>query len=996
MTASGAHHASGARSIAADALSGFANTGDHVSVTVLTQQDLQSAKEVTAPPHCGNLPYPPDRAFVGRDAQLTKLCELFRPYEGVEQTRSHVVHGMGGIGKSTLAVHYAHRNREHYSLIWWINADSPAQIDASLAGIAAYLHPQWAAGAGVEARVAWASVWLQWHPGWLLIFDNVDEPRDAEPYLGGLTGGHHLITSRRAHGWSSARAVGLDVLDDTSAADLLHELACGESPDRRSPQYADARALATALGNLPLALHQAGAYLRQTGTTLVSFYNDLGLMLDEAASGIDPERTIARVWNVTLAAIEEQSDAAITLLYALAWLSPDDCPRGLLTPLCPDGRTLNKALGVLATYNLVHLTGPVVRIHRLLQLTLRRTPDPAGLSLTILPAARGRAEATRVLRHALYPEGAESPAPQATWDLCLSHLLVLVSTVPDGYDDAPALPLYLDTAERLHELDLDDQALPLWEGILHVYERSLPPGTPEVLHARHRMAGALMKSGEPHRALRLLDGVVADRTRLLGADHPDTLESLNDLGACRLFEGEVQSAEAVLTRAARARERVLGRSHPQTLKSRGYLATCYAMQRRPDEAVSLLEQVAAEAAHVLGPDHLDTLEYRDLLAGSLVVTSRLDEAVRLQEALVADCERALGGDDPHTLSARTDLSGFYAMAGRTQDAIALQERVVRDQERVFGTVHPGTVTARVSLADTYRDGGQKEAAAALLEVAVADCVRHLGADHPHTLRARAKLADCYKNADRVAEAVMLGEGLVADYERVLGADHQESLGARSGLADIYMCAGRLEEAISLHEQVVAHFTRVLGDNTLFTLVAVTELAYAYFLAERFDDVVRIGESAMAALGRAHMLTSHFRYVLTLSYAKLGNMDEAIAQGVQASEDWKHIQGADPSNALILRRVLSDCYWAAGQQEKAIELMEQLLADSERVLGPDHPDTLMFRYNHAWSLGAAGERGEAARLLAGVVADQARVLGPDHPDTLQSRHLHAVLAESAIR
>ncbi|MFH9134694.1 FxSxx-COOH system tetratricopeptide repeat protein [Streptomyces sp. NPDC017524] len=942
MTASGAHHASGARSIAADALSGFTNTGDHVSVTVLTQQDLHSAKEVGAPPHLWNLPYPPDRAFVGRDVQLTQLQELFRPHEGVEQTRSHVVHGMGGIGKSTLAVHYAHRNREHYGLIWWINADSPAQIDASLAALTAHLHPQWAAGVGVEARAAWASVWLQWHPGWLLIFDNVDEPRDAEPYLGGLTGGHHLLTSRRAHGWSSARAVGLDVLDDTSAADLLHELACDGSPDRHSPQYADARALATALGNLPLALHQTGAYLRQTGATLVSFYNDLGLMLDEAASGIDPERTIARVWNVTLAAVEEQSDAAITLLYALAWLSPDDCPRGLLAPLCPDGRTLNKALGVLATYNLVHLTGPAVRIHRLLQLTLRRTPDPAGLSLTSLPTARGRAEATRVLRHALHPEGAASPAPQATWDLCLPHLLVLVSTVPDGYDDTAALPLYLDAAERLHEQRLDDAALPLWEGITREYEATFPPDTPEALHARHRMAAALMASEESHRALSLLDGVVADRTRLLGADHPDTLESLHDLGCCHIYEGDVPSGEAMLARAAQGRERVLGRSHPQTLKSRGYLATCYAMQQRPDKAVSLLEQVVAESAHVQGPDHLDTLECRDLLATCLGVTSRIDEAVRLREDLVADCERALGGDDPHTLSARTSLSGYYSLAGRTQDAIALQERVVRDHERVFGTVHPDTVTARITLADEYRDGGQKEAAVTLLEVAVADCVRHLGTDHPHTLRARTRLAACLVEADREAEAVRLGEELVADYERVFGADHHQSLESRSGLADVYRKAGSLEKAISLHEQVVAHRTRVLGVTDFFTLMAKSHLALAYFEAQRFDDVVDIGESVTAALGDAHLATSFLRYALTFSYAELGNMDEAIAQGGQALADFEHIQGADHPDVLLLRRLLSDCYWEAGQKENAIELMEQLLADSERVLGPDHPDTVQVR------------------------------------------------------
>ncbi|MFD0480866.1 hypothetical protein ACFQ0B_81615 [Nonomuraea thailandensis] len=156
------------------------------------------------PAGMNGLPRRPAAAFVGRDAALTSLRQVLegKPGTGVI---SQAVLGLGGVGKSELALQYAHRHRQDYELVWWIDADSPDLIRTGLAALAQALacgiDSVAAEQATVEEAAGWAVGWLAAHPGWLVIFDNVEEVADVEPYLARLAHGHVLITTRRDIGW---------------------------------------------------------------------------------------------------------------------------------------------------------------------------------------------------------------------------------------------------------------------------------------------------------------------------------------------------------------------------------------------------------------------------------------------------------------------------------------------------------------------------------------------------------------------------------------------------------------------------------------------------------------------------------------------------------------------------------------------------------------------------------------------------------------------------
>ena len=283
--------------------------------------------DVAAPPGTHNLPRPPARVFVGRDSALGHLRGALAGDASAVVTQA--VYGLGGVGKSELALQHAVACRAEYPLIWWITAEDPGQIQAGLAALAARVCRQIATTGTTAEAAGWAVSWLQAHPGWLLILDNVSEPDDVEPLLGELTDGHIVITTRRDTGWDwIADPVRLDVLDPGPAADLI----AIRTGSRQASQDA-AASIAAELGCLPLALGQAAAYITQTRITLPEYLRRLrehpAVMYAVARAG-QAQRTIARVWDITIEAIRARHQGAIALLHVRACAathSPVPAPR---------------------------------------------------------------------------------------------------------------------------------------------------------------------------------------------------------------------------------------------------------------------------------------------------------------------------------------------------------------------------------------------------------------------------------------------------------------------------------------------------------------------------------------------------------------------------------------------------------------------------------------------------------------------------------------------
>ncbi|PFW98410.1 Regulatory protein AfsR [Nocardia farcinica] len=228
--------------------------GVNTRVVHLPAEAFRPIAEVEAPLGIDNLEPWPD-GFVGREAELARLDAAV---SGGGPVVVAAVHGLGGVGKSSLAAYWAGTRDHGCAPIIWIRADSFTAVEQGLAAFATRLQPALAEALPVEELAERGLQWLASHTGWLLILDNVEHPADIAAVRARARGGRVLITGRLSVPWQAgATVICLDVLLPGEAEQLLTRLATATGPR----DLDGATELCAALGYLPLAIEQAGAYL---------------------------------------------------------------------------------------------------------------------------------------------------------------------------------------------------------------------------------------------------------------------------------------------------------------------------------------------------------------------------------------------------------------------------------------------------------------------------------------------------------------------------------------------------------------------------------------------------------------------------------------------------------------------------------------------------------------------------------------------------------------
>jgi tetratricopeptide (TPR) repeat protein len=328
----------------------------------------------------------------------------------------------------------------------------------------------------------------------------------------------------------------------------------------------------------------------------------------------------------------------------MAWMAPDDIPRDFLAPLASDAVALNRALGVLHTYNMVSFTEQgSVSVHRLVQTVLR--------SRTL-----GREDAERALQLAV-PKGKDDAAVADQWQRVLPHIDALAESSTDGsVPTTETAEAYLDTAQYLFRQQRDGQSVALREQILLHREQVFGDTHRNTLASRSNLASAYSDAGAPERAIPLLKSILTQDEGDLGDTHPDTLIVRNNLAMAYYTAGDTGQAIPLLEVTLTQSEQVLGDTHNDTLTSRHNLGGAYVHIGAVEQAVPLLEKTLRQYVQIRGENHLTTLTVRDNLALAYAQAGDLNRAISLLETNLPMREQLLSDSHPSTEATRAALS----------------------------------------------------------------------------------------------------------------------------------------------------------------------------------------------------------------------------------------------------------------------------------------------------------------------------------------------------
>ena len=656
---------------------------------------LTDLRRERQPGNALRLPQRPEFVFGRKDL----LAELHTRLTGRDRDGPGIVAlcGLGGLGKTSVAVEYAYRHLAECGVVWQLPAEEPAALAAGLSELAGQLDGRGGPNAGdPKARVHAA---LARRDDWLLIFDNAADPVDIDGLLPPAGGGRVLITSQYPH-WPADQELDVPVLDQATAAQfLLTRTGAGSGEEAASAE------LAGELGGLPLALEQAAAYMRATGRTITDY---LGLFRDwraELMARGDPagyDNRVITTWELAFAELAH-SGLASGLLRMAACCAPEDIPLRLLLRPTP---------GVAATFG----------------------PDVAPLLAPLLDSPIACDEAVACLRRyslVSAPRDGFVSVHRLVQEITLDQLDPNVAK--DWRRAAAAL---IEAALPADAADADDPAT--WSAFAALLRHALmvlPPGSGGL----DKVATFLRAFGNDIAALQLQQQIVAACEIDPGADHPRTLAARTNLATLTGEIGDRAAACAQFADLVPALTRVLGAEHPRTLAAQASLAYWTGENGKPAAARDQFAALLPELTRMLGDESLTVLAVRANLARS---TGEAGDAAGARDqfaALLPIRQRVSGDRHPATLTTRASLAYWTGMTGDAAAARDQYATLVPIRAEVLGPEHSRTLTARGYLAHWTGEAGDPAAARDQFAALVPVMTRVFGTEHPATLQTRASL-----------------------------------------------------------------------------------------------------------------------------------------------------------------------------------------------------------------------------------------------------------------
>ena len=822
-----------------------------------------------APPVWGNVPQR-NLNFTGRSDLLDRLSEQLTAGSATAVLPA-ALHGMGGIGKTQMAMEYIYRHLQDYDVIWWIEAGRQTQIRAALTELARQLNLP----GSNDASVAIAAVKEALRTGrpyrrWLLVFDAAESPQQVQTFFPTNGPGEILITSRNPDWADVARPLEVAVFKREESRELLR---------RRGTDISESAAdqVAERLGDLPLAISQAAAWLAETGMPPEEYLRLLEEKVNDildAATPVDrDEVSVTAAWNVSFDELRKRNPAAHQILQVCAFFSPEPISRDMFTRVrgvsiqpeidvaLRDPIQLARAIRDINRYSLAKIDhgNNTIQLHRLVQLVLR----------TRLMSKQDAQQ----MRHGAH------------------QLLALLD--PNDPDSGKFFREYRELQPHAYSSDVVD--------CHDAWVRQL------VINLMRFVA----QWGDYQEAAELGQRALDKWTVALGERDQQTLEVAWRLGRYLWALGKFSDASDLNQQTLRLRREVSGDNAEETLGVQTNIVIDHRSRGEFAAGRKLSEEILQKSRKLIGDDDPVTLSAAYQHALSLRLSGDYRAAAALDEDTLRRSIEVLGPDHPQVFSSASAHIVDMREAGSYNWSRVEQEKLTATWRSRFGEDHLSSWLSMFHLAVARRKDGDHGGASELSAQALEYFSTHSGDDNPDTMLCLLAYSIDLRHQANLAEARKLGEDAHDRYRRVLGEQHPHTIATTVDLAVTLRQLGDVAGARDLDERALEQFRTIVGVDNPYAIVAAINLASDRAALGDVEAALELGKDVLGrtrqALGEEHPTTLAATLNHGLDLRAAGREDEAAALSDGLIDRYRKVFGAKhPATVAAAAGDRADC------------------------------------------------------------------------------------------